>query len=164
MDNTNQSNQAAKPQIKPEDKPQKVDTSQVQRDVLHVEVRNPDKVVFSGNAVAISSKNSVGPLDILPQHENFISLVNDKITIYQDKHQKQEIPNISAIIKNKLNNVNIFLGVESLMGMQSVTQSVQPASASKNMTSNPPKSAPAAPPAQPSSAAQGPSSSQKPIK
>ncbi len=103
----------------------KPDISKVNRDVLHVEVRNPDKVVFSGNAVAVSSKNSVGPLDILPQHENFISLVTDKITIYQDKHQKQEIPNTSAIVKNKLNNVNIFLGVESLMGMQNVTQDAQ---------------------------------------
>ena len=86
----------------------------VDRNLLHVEVRNPDKVLFSGTAVTVSSKNSVGPFDILPQHENFISLLSGNITIYQDKHQKQEIPSTSAIVKNKLNKVNIFLGVESL--------------------------------------------------
>lgn len=84
------------------------------RDVLSVEVRNPDTVLFSGSAVSVSSKNSVGPFDVLPQHENFISLLNDKIVIFKDKHQKQEIPNTSAIIKAKQNKVTIFLGVETL--------------------------------------------------
>jgi len=142
----------------------KPDISKVNRDVLHVEVRNPDKVVFSGNAVAVSSKNSVGPLDILPQHENFISLVTDKITIYQDKHQKQEIPNTSAIVKNKLNNVNIFLGVESLMGMQSVTQSASIPAPSKNTNSNPPKTTTAPSPSAIPPVQTATNGTQKPIK
>lgn len=82
--------------------------------VLSVEVRNPDRILYSGPATAVSSKNSVGPLDILPQHENFISLLTDKIVIHQDKHQKQEIPNQSAIVKAKANRVSVFLGVETL--------------------------------------------------
>ena len=83
--------------------------------ILSVEIRNPDTVLYSGNATAVSSKNSVGPLDILPQHENFISLLTDKIIVHQEKHQKQEIPNQSAIVKAKANVVTIFLGVETLI-------------------------------------------------
>lgn len=87
----------------------------VVHDILRVEVRDPDKLVFSGNAVAISSRNSVGPFDVLPQHENFISIINGKIIIYLDKkHTKQEIQNETAIMKAKSNTVKIFLGVESL--------------------------------------------------
>lgn len=91
-------------------------TPPISRDILSVEVRNPDTVLFSGAAVSVSSKNSVGPFDVLPQHENFISLLSDKIVIFKDKHQKQEIPNSSAIIKAKQNRVTIFLGVETLSG------------------------------------------------
>lgn len=90
----------------------------ISRDILSVEVRNPDTVLFSGQAVSVSSKNSVGPFDVLPQHENFISLLSDKIVIFKDKHQKQEIPNTSAIIKAKQNRVTIFLGVETLAANQ----------------------------------------------
>ena len=99
-------------------------TPPVTRDVLYVEVRNPDTVLFSGQAVSVSSKNSVGPFDVLPQHENFISLLSDKIVIFKDKHQKQEIPNTSAIIKAKQNKVTIFLGVETLAVNQQPTPPV----------------------------------------
>ncbi len=91
------------------------DNTKPKQDTLSVEIRNPDKVLFSGNATAVSSKNSIGPLDILPQHENFISLLTDKITVHLEKHQKQEILNQSAIVKAKLNKVNIFLGIETLI-------------------------------------------------
>ena len=91
------------------------DNTKPKLDTLSVEIRNPDKVLFSGNATAVSSKNSIGPLDILPQHENFISLLTDKITVHLEKHQKQEIPNQSAIVKAKLNKVSIFLGIETLI-------------------------------------------------
>ena len=114
--------------------PQKVDISQVKRDILKVEVRDPDRVFFSGEAVAVSSKNSVGPFDILPQHENFISLLTDKIIIYQNKHEKREIPNTSAIVKAKLNKVNIFLGIAGMIGKQQL--SGQPASGQPKINPN----------------------------
>jgi hypothetical protein len=92
-----------------------LDDTKPNPNTLTVEIRNPDKVLFSGGATAVSSKNSIGPLDILPQHENFISLLTDNITVHLEKHQKQEIPNQSAIVKAKLNKVSIFLGIETLI-------------------------------------------------
>lgn len=82
--------------------------------ILDVEIRSPDKILFKGPAEAISSRNEVGPFDVLPQHENFISIINGKITVWTGKHQKQEIENESAIMKAKSNTVHVFLGVESL--------------------------------------------------
>ncbi len=82
--------------------------------MLSVEVRNPDKILFKGSAIAISSRNEVGPFDVLPQHENFISIVSGNIIVWTGKHQKQEIESTSAIMKAKSNTVRVFLGVESL--------------------------------------------------
>lgn len=82
--------------------------------ILNVEIRNPDKILFKGNAIAISSRNEVGPFDVLPQHENFISIIGGNITVWTGKHQKQEIESTSAIMKAKSNTVRVFLGVESL--------------------------------------------------
>lgn len=81
---------------------------------LDVLVRDPDRIVFKGKAIAVSTKNSVGPMDILPQHENFISIVTDFITIWTDKDHKQEIKTDKAVIKAETNKIIIYTGVESL--------------------------------------------------
>ncbi|MGE5041447.1 MAG: hypothetical protein ACM3IJ_00920 [Candidatus Levyibacteriota bacterium] len=81
---------------------------------LDVIIRDPDKVVFKGKAVAVSTKNSVGPMDILPQHENFISIVTDFITVWTDKDHKQEIKTDKAVVKAEHNKIIIYTGVESL--------------------------------------------------
>ncbi len=90
------------------------DSSHKNPNVLDVEIRSPDKMLFKGEAQAISSRNEVGPFDVLPQHENFISIINGNITVWTGKHQKQEIESESAIMKAKSNTVRVFLGVESL--------------------------------------------------
>jgi F0F1-type ATP synthase epsilon subunit len=51
-------------------------------DVLSVRVNSPDRVLWEGTAVWVSSKNSQGPFDILPLHSNFVSILeNEKIRI-----------------------------------------------------------------------------------
>lgn len=82
--------------------------------ILDVEIRSPDQTLYKGPAIAVSSRNEVGPFDVLPQHENFISIINGKITVWTHKNEKQEIENTSAIMKAKSNKINVFLGVEAL--------------------------------------------------
>lgn len=51
-------------------------------DELKVNVETPEGVVWEGMASAVSSKNSVGPFDILPEHANMVTLVDgDPITV-----------------------------------------------------------------------------------
>lgn len=51
-------------------------------DSLSVRVNSPDRVLWEGTAVSVSSKNSQGPFDILPFHANFVSIIeNEKIKI-----------------------------------------------------------------------------------
>lgn len=86
----------------------------LKRDKLHVTIKSPDSTIFSGEAVAISSVNDVGPFDVLPRHENFISILAQKVVIFQDKNQKQEIQIEKGIVKARQNRVQIFLGIETL--------------------------------------------------
>ena len=114
-----QSNTSTPPTGKPEE-------GIVSKDILLVQVRNPETLLYSGNAVAVSSINEVGPFDVLPRHENFISLVNTKIVIFQDKHLKKEIPIEKGVMKAKANLIHIFLGVESLGEKNTAQATIQP--------------------------------------
>lgn len=86
----------------------------LKRDKLYVTIKSPDKTVFSGEAVAVSSVNDVGPFDVLPRHENFISILAKKVVIFQEKNNKQELTIEKGIIKARQNRVQIFLGIETL--------------------------------------------------
>lgn len=86
----------------------------MRRDKLFITVKSPDNTVFTGEAVALSSLNDVGPFDVLPRHENFISILSTKIVIYFEKNQKQEFQIQKGIIKARQNVVQVFLGIETL--------------------------------------------------
>jgi hypothetical protein len=43
---------------------------------MHVRVAAPFREYYDGEAFSISAINNTGPFDILPEHHNFISLLN----------------------------------------------------------------------------------------
>lgn len=54
---------------------------------LKVRISSPSKLIWDGVATSVSSKNSIGDFDVLPEHANFITMIqNDPIIIkYLDK-------------------------------------------------------------------------------
>lgn len=44
--------------------------------MLQVQIISPKKDLFSGMALSVSSANSAGKFDILPEHANFITIVD----------------------------------------------------------------------------------------
>lgn len=49
---------------------------------LHVKIISPQQLLLDTEAQAVSSKNLQGPFDILPQHANFMTMVeNSPITV-----------------------------------------------------------------------------------
>lgn len=44
---------------------------------LHVRIISPQSIILDTEALSVSSKNTRGNFDILPQHANFITLVED---------------------------------------------------------------------------------------
>lgn len=81
--------------------------------ILSVLVRGRQKTYFAGNVKAVSSVNKKGPFDILPLHENFITLIAGIITIRPSMvDTKIEVPIIAGVLKVKDNKVEIYISKE----------------------------------------------------
>ena len=78
---------------------------------LKLYVRDLEKVLFEGEVKAFSSFNEKGRFDVLPMHENFISVVRNKIIIHNLNSGKVEIEINSGIVKVYNNSLEILLGI-----------------------------------------------------
>lgn len=77
--------------------------------ILQVKVMTPDKFLYYGQALSISSTNSSGLFSILPQHANFITIVeNQPIRIEKTDHQVLLYQFSEAIIFNNQNQISIY--------------------------------------------------------
>ncbi len=83
----------------------------VKLNVLDVHIESASNIFFRGEAKALSFINEQGPFDVLPEHENFISLVKEKVVVYTKDGTKKEIALERAIIKITNNVVHVFLGI-----------------------------------------------------
>lgn len=81
---------------------------------LKILIKDAQKVHFDDEADVFSSNNEVGPFDVLVLHENFISIIKQKITIINSKSVVKEIEFDSAILKALDNKLYVFLGIETL--------------------------------------------------
>lgn len=80
---------------------------------LSVTIRDPQSLVFKGIAKSVSATNSKGLFDILGVHENFITIINDKVIVRTDTETK-EFPVEQGILKVEENIVHIFIGTENI--------------------------------------------------
>ena len=81
-------------------------------EMLNVRIVTPKAVVYQGTALSISSTNSAGKFDILPQHANFITIVeHSPITIRMEKKRRLTFNFPVAIISNMKNIVNIYTDI-----------------------------------------------------
>lgn len=81
--------------------------------LLQVKIISPKEDIFAGLALSISSKNSAGKFDILPEHANFITLVqNEQIIIKTQDKQIKTYKFPLAIIYNANNKVNIYTDIQ----------------------------------------------------
>lgn len=81
---------------------------------LFLSVKNPEHVVYEGEAFAITSVNEKGLFDVLPKHQNFISMINEKLIIHLSKGFKKEFKIGQGVLKAQKNIVKIFLGLEQI--------------------------------------------------
>ena len=80
---------------------------------LHVRIVTPQQLLLDTQALSVSSKNTAGPFDILPQHANFITLVENYPIQIVRVNQKPLIFNFSlAIISTGNNKINIYTNIQ----------------------------------------------------
>lgn len=78
---------------------------------LHVKVWSPFQVYYDDEASSISGDNGTGPFDILPQHRNFITLLNACNLILQTSDGEVRIRISGGIMRVHRNTVTVFLEV-----------------------------------------------------
>lgn len=80
---------------------------------LHVRILSPQQLILDTDAQSVSSKNLQGPFDILPQHANFITVVeNSPITIRLKGQKPLTFQFPLAIIYTTSNQVNIYTYIQ----------------------------------------------------
>ena len=79
-------------------------------DLLTIKISSPEEVLWSGEAFAVSSKNSQGKFDILPHHASFLTIVEDQPLKISDSDKKvlQEFRFPRALVYNRENKVSIY--------------------------------------------------------
>jgi len=80
---------------------------------LHVRIISPQQLILDTEAVSVSSKNVQGNFDILPQHANFITLVeNTPIVIRVERQKPLVFKFLLAIIITRENKVDIYTYIQ----------------------------------------------------
>lgn len=78
---------------------------------LHVKVWSPFRVYFDGESKSVSGVNATGPFDILPQHRNFISLLNTCDLLLRTTTGDVRIRISGGVMQVHQNTVKVFLEV-----------------------------------------------------
>jgi len=79
---------------------------------MRVKVYAPFKIYFDGLAKSMTATNRVGPFDVLPQHHNFISLLESGNIIIRMEGKADFKMHINrGIMHVKANIVRVFLDI-----------------------------------------------------
>lgn len=86
--------------------------AKVNKDVLQVNVYSPFRTYFAGEAKSVSARNKAGDFDVLPQHHNFISLLDScELVIPTDENGIVRIKITGGLMHIKDNFVSVLLDV-----------------------------------------------------
>lgn len=81
---------------------------------LDLTIRDRDQTLFIGKVVSVTSYNKKGKFDVLLQHTNFISQVQDFIEFVDLQGEGHKMKFTNGIIRVHKNNVKVYLGVGEL--------------------------------------------------
>jgi F-type H+-transporting ATPase subunit epsilon len=77
-------------------------------DLLKVRINSPEKIIWEGDAISVSSENIKGPFDILYFHTNFISIVEKKEIRIKTQNEEKKFTFDTSIIYAHANQVHIY--------------------------------------------------------
>lgn len=82
--------------------------------LMYLRIKAPEKNLFEGIVESITSHNAKGSFDILPYHENFISLIDGKLIYREENKPQQTIEVGQGILEFSHNQVQVYIGMETL--------------------------------------------------
>lgn len=81
------------------------------RDLLQLTVRTREEVLFEGEVLAISSTNEKGFFDVLPQHANFVTIIQVNLVVVKSNKEKVTFQLKTGLLKVWENKASVFLDV-----------------------------------------------------
>ena len=81
---------------------------------LFVTIRSRQGLAFEGELDAITSFNQVGQFDVLPEHGNFVTMINNKLILRKNRGAREEINVDKGVMMVEENRVQVFIGVGAL--------------------------------------------------
>ena len=78
---------------------------------LFVSIRSREEVYFEGEAYALTSYNNKGVFDILPNHANFVSLIDKYIKIMKPDGSELKLDISSSILHVIMNRVTVYFNI-----------------------------------------------------
>ncbi len=81
------------------------------KDQIYVKIYAPFKNYYEGVAKSITATNDTGKFDVLAQHHNFITILNQGEIVVRDDQGEHKINNGKAIMHVKGNKIVVFLDV-----------------------------------------------------
>lgn len=82
--------------------------------LLQLKILSSDKNIFNAEVKSVSSTNSSGKFDILPNHQNFISLIFGQVTVTDAKGKRNILHIEHALLKCINNQIEIYLGLDKI--------------------------------------------------
>jgi len=79
---------------------------------LFVTIHDRSGAVFEGNAVTLSSYNQKGKFDVLTEHANFITLIQQEIIIIKPDGSQKKVTVGNGVMRVLGSTVDIYLGVK----------------------------------------------------
>jgi len=99
-----------------------MDNQPPNNNILQVKIVSPKAVIFESQALAVSSQNSAGKFDILPEHANFVTLVQQVPIIIKTASKENKTFQFSmAIIYNTANRVHIYTDIQQSLNPTAIT-------------------------------------------
>lgn len=78
---------------------------------LYLTIMDKQQILFDAPVRSLTSKNAKGKFDILPEHTNFISIINDEIIARPTGGGEQKIPVGNEAVLRVLNGrIQVFIG------------------------------------------------------
>lgn len=78
---------------------------------IHVKLYSPFRTYYDQEALSLSAVNKTGPFDILPQHHNFMTLLEEGEIIIRDSKSEKKVKISHAVLHVKKDKVTVFLDV-----------------------------------------------------
>lgn len=79
---------------------------------INVVVRNRENILFQDKVAAVTSYNDKGIFDILPEHENFISLIKQRVVLHKTRNENLEIKIDNGVVRVYKDNVFFYINFE----------------------------------------------------